>query len=405
MLPRRFGALLITLAVAFSAFMTTPALAFVDSGSRTHAVTKHEQSRHHARHARKRHHKHHKRHRKHHKRHVRSHATRVTVKVTTDAVTPSAQLSASLPPLSPLLPGQPANPLPGGLTWLSGASSGTGTGGMQAFGSWRGQASTVASMWPSRQTWYQIAHPDGLDQYAGFSGTLSIGVPMLPDSETADFASCAQGAYDTYFAQMGTGLVQAGRGDSFVRLGWEFNGDWFKDSAANTDSATWVACWRHEVTALRSTDPAVQMVWNGSQQSSWNDVRGHLLSLWPGDSYVDVVGVDYYDQWPVLNNEQAWDSYYNQLEPDGGPTGLGAWLAFAEAHGKKLALPEWGVSTAYGGGGDDPFFIAKMFQFFATNASHIAYECYFDDEQPYWLSGWAGPSPVPNSAAEYRLLF
>ena len=49
-------------------------------------------------------------------------------------------------------------------------------------------------------------------------------------------------------------------------------------------------------------------------------------------------------------------------------------MDFARAHGKKFAIPEWGVGRR----GDKPEFIQKMHEFFTQNADNIAYESYFN---------------------------
>ena len=68
-----------------------------------------------------------------------------------------------------------------------------------------------------------------------------------------------------------------------------------------------------------------------------------------------MIGVDSYDWWPAATTAAGWNQQLNQ------PQGLNYWLSFAEAHGKKLAVPEWGsVSTSIsaGAGGDDPAYVA-----------------------------------------------
>jgi hypothetical protein len=292
------------------------------------------------------------------------------------------------------------NPKMRPLPWLSGASSGN----LKRWNTFRDRPSTVTSIWPTSQTWSQIAHPDQPADLASYTKAVSIGMPMFPSSGTSSFSSCAKGSDDAHFATMGRSLVRGGRAKAFLRLGWEFNGDWYRWSAANASPAVWKACWRQEVTALRSTDPHIRIVWNANQGSS-SDVRGRMLRYYPGNRYVDVVGVDYYDAWPSEPNAAAWKAHYNQTEPDGAPYGLGAWLAFAISHHKKLAVPEWAGSTASGGGGDNPYYVSRMFDFFRANAAHIAYECYFDDQAPYSISGWTGPTRLPKTAARYRQLF
>jgi hypothetical protein len=118
---------------------------------------------------------------------------------------------------------------------------------------------------------------------------------------------------------------------------------------------------------------------------------------------VDVVGVDFYDMWPVYRTAADWDADYNRTER-GGPRGLGTWLAFAKAHGKPLSVPEWGVNNGGGDGGfDNPHFIQEMFDFFEANAAHIAYESYFNSQCPNFCLGPHGMNPA--ASARYRGLW
>ena len=61
-------------------------------------------------------------------------------------------------------------------------------------------------------------------------------------------------------------------------------------------------------------------------------------------------------------------------------------IEFARDHGKPFAVPEWGLVRSTGGGGDNPFYIQKMYETFVENADDLAYEAYYnaaeDAERP-----------------------
>lgn len=75
------------------------------------------------------------------------------------------------------------------------------------------------------------------------------------------------------------------------------------------------------------------------------ETRMNPVDAYPGDEYVDVIGMDFYYniQWNPADSRLAWDEMVN------APFGL-KWLEeFAAAHNKPTAYPEWGVnSTARG---------------------------------------------------------
>jgi hypothetical protein len=121
-----------------------------------------------------------------------------------------------------------------------------------------------------------------------------------------------------------------------------------------------------------------------------------VLKAYPGNNYVDIVGVDSYDFWPPTTTAGGWQSQLN------GSYGLQYWFNFASAHGKKFSVPEWGLQpTASDGAGDDPAYISDMYNFFASNSGILAFESYFNDTG----SSLYGPDQYPNSAAEYAKLW
>jgi hypothetical protein len=178
------------------------------------------------------------------------------------------------------------------------------------------------------------------------------------------------------------------------------------------DSDTFKAYWRNIVTAMRSVEgQKFEFDWNVNASNTEIDAS----SYWPGDEYVDYVGVDVYDLgWEVgtypypaacdatcrLSRQQAaWDEIY------GGDRGLAFWSDFAKKHGKPMTLPEWGLWQREDGhgGGDNPFFIEKMHAFITDPAHNIAYQGYFDvdtdDGQVHALKS------LKTAGAVYRKLF
>lgn len=290
-----------------------------------------------------------------------------------------------------------------GLTWSSGMAM---NDDFDSFAAWRGRPLDNSTVWPHRQTWDEVSHPDIRgDQISAIPSDmmLSIGQPMLPESkrERATLAKCATGAYDQYFKTFGSELVRLGRGGSIVRLGWEANGDWYAWSITS-EPTNYIACFRKEVAAIRSTAPQVKIDWNVTKESKMGSTS--VVSAYPGDDVVDIIGVDFYDWWPSYPDQAAWDADYNSTQ-NGGPRGIGSWLSFAKSHGKKLSIPEWGVVNNSDGGGDNAFYIEKMWNFFKTNAADIAYETYFNGNYGDHVSQIYQISSNPNASAKYQQLW
>ena len=258
-----------------------------------------------------------------------------------------------------------------GLPWASGVYQPNSTpASLATFGTWRGHPMDVATVWGNRATWNEVINPAFLfKRWQHAPEILALGMPMLPEKVPGvSIQACATGAYNSYWRQFGTNISAYGLGSSIIRLGWEFNGNWYIWQASNP--ATWVKCWQQIVTSARSTAPNLQWDWNVNRGVSAG--LADPTQAYPGDAYVTTIGVDNYDQWPPANAAGGWNTQLN------GPQGLMYWLNFAQAHGKKFAIPEWGnMTTGTDPGRDDPAFVNDMLGFFKAHAGSLAWEANF----------------------------
>lgn len=214
--------------------------------------------------------------------------------------------------------------------------------------------------------------------WRGTGDTLSLGVPMIPTDSSGHLqgtlAQGATGAYDGYFTTLATTLVAAGDANAYVRLGWEFDGNWYPWQAQSTTSeADYAAYFRQIVTTMRAVPGAAfRFVWN-PDASAFVSSSYSVALAYPGDAYVDVIGIDLYDMhWGSAETpQQAWSNNYLPQ--------LTAASAFAQSHAKPLALCEWGVVAATDHGlGDDPLYINDMTSWMKDAAHEVVYESYFN---------------------------
>ena len=268
----------------------------------------------------------------------------------------------------------------------------------QAFGAWRGSAVGVAVAWPARGTWADFTRADSFYRtWAAQPYTKSFGIPLFPDDAGATVEGCIAGSYDdqwrTFAATMNrTGLAAQG---TIIRLGWEFN----NQSPQWGSPAQFAACFRQIQATVSAIAPGLVWDWNVNRGPSSQMPGDSVLQAYPGNQYVNLIGVDSYDDWPPADTPGGWQTQLN------GPYGLNYWLGFARAHGKLLSVPEWGVAS--GGlwpgheGGDDPGYIKDMYGFFTANTKSIAYESYYNDH------GTSIYNPVQNplASAEYARLW
>ena len=282
-----------------------------------------------------------------------------------------------------------------GLPWASGAYLPSGTpAAAAAFGAWRKRPLDIGEVSLSTETWASITDPAWLyRRWKGSPYTMVFTVAMLPTHvRGVSIQSCKDGYYNAYWRRFGQVIRSYGLGSSIIRLGWEFNGKWYRWAATNPKA--WAECWVQAATSAWSTAPRLRWDWNVNRGLS--SALAHPALAYPGNHYVSMIGIDSYDWWPSVSRDAGW---HQQLD---GTQGLNYWLAFAKAHGKKLSVPEWG-SVRYGrsAGGDDPRYVRDMRVFFAANAPYIAFETIFQGARGNYKAGHA----MPNAAHAYKAAF
>ena len=285
--------------------------------------------------------------------------------------------------------------------WLSGVYAGHEPSKDEAFAKWRGSEIQVAPDFMGANGWLQFKHPLllSLAWRRDYAVQLVLSVPMWPASG-GSLAAAATGAYHGDYRALASTLVRDGRASTVVRLGWEFNTPFFRwQTRTAAQAAQYAQAWRQAVRSMRAVaGQHFTFVWNPNLANGGVDpARGY-----PGDSYVDDVGLDVYDRslQPGETVTQRWDGLVHQRY------GLQWQADFAAAHHKPIAFPEWGlvhdpaIRTA---GEDDPLFITKMHAWFASHDT--AFECYFDDSSAHGAAFDINGGEFPNAAAAYRRLF
>jgi beta-mannanase len=140
------------------------------------------------------------------------------------------------------------------------------------------------------------------------------------------------------------------------------------------DADTYIRCYRRAADNIRATNPDVLLDWTINAHSSPDGLcRGLSTNCYPGDAYVDIIGIDNYDHHPWSPTKAAFDATAAR------PEGL-TWLyEFARSRGKPFSVGEWGVVPTGDAGKENPDFVRWMHEWFAAHAEHLAYEAYFSD--------------------------
>ena len=239
------------------------------------------------------------------------------------------------------------------------------------------------------------------DSWSAFDSSIAWAVDLWKPTNTpviwsvpltvwgTSLEQVAAGAYDSHFHDAAVALAAA-RTDAnpiYVRVGWEFNGTWMPWAAEGHEDA-FVQAFRNLVGEFRSVSDQFRFVWDVNNGGGYDPA-----SAYPGDNYVDIVGMDFY-------YDTAWDSadpltaFQNKVNQ---PYGLAWQQDFAAAHDKLTAISEWGVSTDNAG----PYIerAAAWFQ-----AHGVVYQSYWESNCANY-DGMFHDGSKPDAGAAFRSAF
>ncbi len=220
--------------------------------------------------------------------------------------------------------------------------SGTVTSSLSQWNAWLGHNAQFAGVYndSGASSW------SSLDDIIWMISTYPANTPMVWSLATyptsSNLAAVAAGAGDGYYAtwasQILSSAAPAPDGNYYIRPNWETPAGWFSwGTQCSASPANCIAAFQHIAAVFHAASPRFKLVWDVFPVygvSTDNSV------YYPGDAYVDVVSQDLYLDTSGTNSVAGQWSY--------GLTranGLN-WLAsFAAAHGKGIAMSEWGVNS------------------------------------------------------------
>jgi hypothetical protein len=221
------------------------------------------------------------------------------------------------------------------------------------------------------------------------SRRLVLGVPACAGASVGtdgakSWYAESLGYSDTHWTALGNRLVSLGFADAVLRIGREFNGSWYPwqvvDSAVSgnagnvNDQANYIAGYQHILDVLRAVS-GQQFTFNWNPYiGTGNLTASGTESCYPGDGYVDEIGLDVYDgDWSGIYGGSAAGITPAQQQQVFGKMltewdSVRGWYSLALNHGKTLTFPEWGLrlwedSGVYHGGGDNAVLVRGMAEF------------------------------------------
>ena len=184
-------------------------------------------------------------------------------------------------------------------------------------------------------------------------------------------AKIAGGAFDPMINRWAQQIKAFGQ-PMFLRFAAEMNGDWFPWSInvnGNT-AADYVNAWRHVHGIFAANGVSnVKWVWNPNTPTA-NPVR--LATVYPGDAYVDWVGIDGYN-WGTSTSWSQWQS----------PSSVfGSTLSEVRAITRRPIMI--GETSSAEAGGNKAAWIDEFFSFLRANADIKAFVWFNFNKETDW---------------------
>ena len=244
------------------------------------------------------------------------------------------------------------------------------TGTLTAQESWLGAAvdhliafaetSNAANPWSTNLTDTQSF----ITTFGASNRDIKWAVPICTGTQPID--ETIAGAHDAIIRLIAQAISSAATGPVIdIRPGWEPN---FSTSypwgSTLVTTAQYIAAFRRVVNLFRSVDRRFRVTFCASTRV---DAAWPFEGMYPGDDYVDIVGVDAY----LLTGDKGAMTDAEHVEfMFSGPCGINRFRTFAAQRGKMLAICEWGTNY------DNPGYVERIADF--VRQHNVAYHAYWD---------------------------
>jgi hypothetical protein len=158
------------------------------------------------------------------------------------------------------------------------------------------------------------------------------GLPMITlEPWGRSLRGIARGDHDDYLKAGARQAVELGK-PILLRFAHEMNGDWYPWSVGKNGNTAgdYIAAWRHVVRVFRNAGA-------NNVKHVWAPNVGSFANAWPGDEYVDYLGLDGYNFGAKYN---SWESFEQVFD--------GSYRSITRLSGKPLIITEFGANQEGG---------------------------------------------------------
>jgi hypothetical protein len=208
------------------------------------------------------------------------------------------------------------------------------------------------------------------------NGSIPLVTWMSDDptgATTITDAAVASGRYDGYIRSWAQGL-RSYRYPVLLRFDMEMNGDWsgWSPGVNGNTPASFIAAWRHVYGIFAAAGASnVTFVW--APNVDYNGATP-MASLYPGDSYVGMVGLDGYN-WGTLDGH-TWQTPEQVFGPSVSE--------ITAVTRRPLLITEVGTTST---GGDKVGWIGQFFQYLRSTPQIRGFVWFDDSKETDWAIG------------------
>lgn len=197
-----------------------------------------------------------------------------------------------------------------------------------------------------------------------------LGVPFGYNSSSGPvnlFSAMASGAYDTLIQNLLGTFKAAGFRTMYLRPAWEFNIP-NNYAVSSQNASAFIAAWHHFYTIVHSyaasNGMSISVIWNPNVGINKQSRSLSVASQYPGNAYVDVIGIDTYGAPIFPGNDPTKNTTDQTLYL------VTTMIAMGKANSKPIAVCEVG--------GLDTIFASSFVSIMAAADTQIAFIALWD---------------------------